>query len=209
MLGLNLDQNMRLSREERRLQIKQVTLGLIGSKPLSTIRSAEIAASCGISEAALYKCFRSKDALIESLIHDLNKLRPPLPVACDMASPEEFRQELETAFKALAMPSPRRVAHLRLLLQISLDRHPLAREKYEHVRDGIWTFIENCILHGQKHWGFSKGPDAASLARTVYLGILMTFVEQEVFGAAEYDPMHPQRYIGTALDMMFALLAKG
>ncbi len=200
---------MRLSREERRLQIKQVTLGLTGSKPLSTLRSAEIASCCGISEAALYKCFRSKDALVESLIEDLSKLRPPLPTACDMASPAEFRQDLENVFNALSRPSPQRVAHLRLLLQISLDRHPLAREKYEHVRDGIWTFIENCIQHGQKHWGFKKGPDAASLARTVYLGVLMNFVEQEVFGAAEYDPMQPERYIQTALDMMFALLAIG
>lgn len=198
----------RLSREDRIEQIKRITLRLIGNKPLSMIRSAEIASACGISEAALYKCFLSKDALFEAIIVDYVNHKVALPDPRDIQTLEAFHDALEAYFSSLMQDCPIRRAQLRLLLQISMDQHPLARKKYQQAMNGIWAFMENRIRHGQQHWNFRQVPYLKELVRQVHLGILMVHIEQDVFGGSRFDHLDSERLRMVTFEMLFTFLRR-
>ncbi len=199
----------RLPREQRIEQILDATLGLIREKPIPSIRSAEIARAVGISEAALFQHFARKEDVFEQIIRGYVHCRHPLAPAEEIESVEDFRAVIEEYVESMMRLLPRRIAYLKLLLQISMNRHPLARTKYEQVRDGFWALMEDRIEYGKRHWGFDPDFDTRAQVRLFHLGLLMFFIEQEVFGADEYDRFDMAEVRTMAVDNLLALLQAG
>jgi AcrR family transcriptional regulator len=62
---------LRISADERREGILAAARGLLGSRGLDTIRSAELAEAAGVSEALIFKHFKNKDLLLLEAVKDL------------------------------------------------------------------------------------------------------------------------------------------
>lgn len=61
----------RISADERREGILAAARGLLLSRGLDTIRSAELAEAAGVSEALIFKHFKNKDLLLMEAVKDL------------------------------------------------------------------------------------------------------------------------------------------
>jgi AcrR family transcriptional regulator len=198
----------RMSKDERIRQILARTLDLVGRKPLAAIRTADIAAAAGLSEAALYRHFASREAIFEAIIAQYLAQRPALPPVERIRSVAQFRQSLGDYLDGMLAEDPGRLAHLRLLLQISLERHPQARAKYAQVREGLWSWMETLIERGERDWGFRPALEPALLVRLVHFGALLAHIEQAVFAAREDDPIEAGEIREGALDLLFAALGQ-
>ena len=196
----------RMKKEDRINQILDVTLGLIQSTPIAGIRTLQIAKTAGISEGALFKYFTTKEEIFERIIQRYMDSTHPLIPKEEINSKEAFRDFIETYITSMTHVCPERIAHLRLLLQISINKHPLAKRKYNQVMDGFWDIMEDRIEYGKIHWSFDKNFDTRIQVRLFHLSILMFLIEQEVFEARETDPYDLQDVIRIAVDNLFKLL---
>lgn len=69
----------RLEAEERRTQIMEAALAVFTEKGLAAARTREIAARAGISEALIYRHFKSKDDLYQAAVRSLTEHHPLEP----------------------------------------------------------------------------------------------------------------------------------
>ena len=99
-----------------------------------------------------------------------------------------------------------RIAFLHLLLQISMDKHPLAKVKYNQTVNGFWNIMENRIEYGKLHWNFNSNFNTKIQVRLFLLSVLMFLIEQEVFDAKLQDPFSLEKVKDTAIDNLFKLL---
>ena len=135
----------RMKKEDRIQQIKDVTLSLISKKAISAIRTAEIARMANVSEATLFKYFNSKEEIFESIIEQFINFEYPNIDYEEITTPQKFREYLNTYMSSLINIDNNRIAFLHLLLQISMDKHPLAKVKYNQTVNGFWNIMENRI----------------------------------------------------------------
>ncbi len=193
----------RMKRNERMKQILDCTIKLLGKKSLDAIRTAEIAKAAGISEGALFKYFRSKDELIRKIIESYLDQSHPLTEAIKINTVGEFRDFIDCYLTSMITMSKNRISYLKLLLQISMDRHTFAEEKYMNIVNGFWKIAEDRIEYGKIHWGFNSGFHAPTQVRLLQFGVLMFTLEQEVFGANKYDPFDLTAVKDLAIDNFF------
>lgn len=59
---------VRLSAEERRLQIARVALGLLAELPVERLSTRRVAKAAGLTQPALFKHFRSRDAILSAVL---------------------------------------------------------------------------------------------------------------------------------------------
>lgn len=86
------------STEVRREQITRAALDIIGADGVQGLTTAGIARAVGISEAALYRHFKNKDAILSAVVDDLEETltRNLLTVDAEQISPVE---KLERIFR--------------------------------------------------------------------------------------------------------------
>jgi AcrR family transcriptional regulator len=198
----------RMKRKDRMKQILDCTCELLGKKSLDAIRTAEIAEKAGVSEATLFKYFKSKDELTSRIIESYLEKSHPLVEAGGIKTVKEFRKFIDSYLTSMITIDKKRIPYLRLLLQISMQKHPLAKQKYTKVMDGFWNIAEDRIEYGKKHWGFNTDANGSIQIRLLHLSILMFVLEQEVFGAKEYDPYELDEVKNIAIDNFFYQLTK-
>ncbi|MBC8196588.1 MAG: TetR/AcrR family transcriptional regulator [Candidatus Marinimicrobia bacterium] len=196
----------RMKKEDRIQQIKDVTLSLISKKAISAIRTAEIARMANVSEATLFKYFNNKEEIFESIIEQFINFEHPNVDYEDITTPQKFREYLNTYMSSLINIDNNRIAFLHLLLQISMDKHPLAIVKYNQTVNGFWNIMENRIEYGKLHWNFNKNFNTKIQVRLFLLSVLMFLIEQEVFDAKLQDPFSLEKVKDTAIDNLFKLL---
>ncbi len=197
---------LRMKKKDRINQIKHVTLSLIKEKPLGDIRTLEISQNVGISEAGLFKYFNSKEEIFESIIQQYIEYRHPHIDPSEIDSPVKFKNFLNEYVDSMMNIKGYRIAYLRLLLQISMNKHPLAKKKYDQLVTGLWSVMENRIEYGKKHWGFTSVFNTPIQVRLFHLSILMFLIEQEVFEAKAEDPHCLKEVKKTAINNLFKLL---
>ena len=195
-----------MKKEERIQQIKDVTLSLISQKAISAIRTAEIARMANVSEATLFKYFKNKEEIFETIIEQFINFEHPNEDIEKITSLKKFREYLNTYLSSLIDIDNNRIAYLHLLLQISMDKHPLAKVKYNQTANGFWAIMENRIEYGKKYWNFNTNFDTKIQVRLFLLSVIMFLIEQEVFDAKLQDPFSLEDVKNTAIDNLFKLL---
>lgn len=198
----------RMNGENRKQLILDQTLKLLQTKSIDALRTAEIAKVSGISEGALFKYFKTKNEIIYRIIEAYLGKSHPLTSVENINNIDQFRTFIDNYMTSLIKMDHHRIPYLKLLLQISMEHHPLALQKYVNVVDGFWKISENRIEYGKKHWGFNPLFESAIQIRLLHLSILMFFLEQEVFGAKEIDPFDLNNVKNIAIKNFFNQLTQ-
>lgn len=138
-----------MKKKDRMKQILDQTCELLCEKSLDAIRTAEIARKAGISEGTLFKYFKTKDELLRKIIESYLEMSYPLIEVEKINSIDEFRDFFNKYFTIVISKNEKTIPYLRLLLQISMQEHPLAKRKYMNVKNGFWKIAENRIEYGK------------------------------------------------------------
>ncbi len=195
--------------KERYEQILDCTLELAGEKPLAAIRTAEIARRANISEGALFKYFKSKEEIFDGIIQRYLNTNHPLVNPESITSESDFKEYINTYLKSMIVANPQRKSYLRLLLQISMDQHSAAFQKYEKIKNGFHSILNNRIEYGKIHWGYDKKIKSLIHVRLFHSSILMLVIGQEVFCFNKFDKLDLDEVIKIAIENFFILLQKG
>jgi AcrR family transcriptional regulator len=177
----------RLPADERRAHILAEAARLFGTHGFSGTTTRDIAAAVGITEAALYRYFPSKEAMYAAIL-DERAAAPDL-----LASVEPLARDGDdhAVFTALALTLFRSVESdpliLRLILFSALEGHELSRPFHQkrilRLRDFLGGYIERRIREG----AFRKVEPR--LAARAFTGMVMDhLVVRHVLGQRDQYP---------------------
>lgn len=136
--GVKERQRVRLSAEDRRLQIVRAAIELFSRKGFEGTTTKEIAMASGINEAIIFRHFTTKEELYSAIVdHKMNECRLQMRAALDEASAKKDDQAFFTRLAYDMLESYTEDAtFMRLMLFSGLAGHQLSRMAYEtHVLD--------------------------------------------------------------------------
>ena len=181
----------RLPADERRAQILREAARLFGTHGFKGTTTRDVAARVGITEAALYRYFPSKEAMYAAIL-DARMAAP------DLLEPlEPFAQagDDRAVFTGLALTLLRSVeadpSILRLLLYCALEGHQLARPFQEgrirRLREFLQRYLERRVRDGA-----FRDVDPALGARAFIGMVVDHLIVREVFRQHEQYPQAPE-----------------
>jgi TetR/AcrR family transcriptional regulator len=171
----------RLAGEERSQAIVKAALGLFARSGFDATTTRKLARAAGVSEALLFKHFRSKRALyraiLEYKIHDAEKA---LPLDDSLLALQD-----EAFFLHLATHLMRRVdaddAFCRLMLRSAMDGHDLAL-RFRKARSGrLLDLMERKIRQRFARLGIRATVDPSLAARLFSGMILSVMLNRRIF----------------------------
>ena len=177
-----------MKKEQRIEQIKKKTLNLITHNgSMDSIRTKDIAKAIGASEATMFKYFDSKEDILESVIKEYIQSRPLNFNAEEVTTLKDFKKSLHKILDFTFDTSSNRNKNVSLIIQTSLKKHPISNWNYKNLKDEVWSFIENRIEYGKKHWNFAKSIDSKIQARLFYYATVMFYIQMEIFGSKSIE----------------------
>jgi AcrR family transcriptional regulator len=169
-------------KETRMDQIREKTLNLIvRNGSMDSVRTKDIAAEVGASEATMFKYFDSKNDIFESVIKKYIQSRPLKFEIKKVSSIKDFEQSLHKILDFTFDTSSNRNKNVSLIIQTSLKKHPISNWNYENLKNEVWSFLENRIEYGKKHWNFAKSIDSKIQSRLFYYAPIMFYIQMEIF----------------------------
>lgn len=193
----------RLPADERRAQILREAAQLFGSHGFNGTTTRDVAAQVGITEAALYRYFPSKEAMYAAILDErmasAELLEPVEPIA---AAGDD-----RAVFSVLALTLLRSVeadpSILRLILYSALEGHELARPFQEKRILRLREFLTAYIARRTKEGAF-RAIDP-KLAARAFMGMVVDhLIVKHVFGQREQYPQSPEEvaetYVSIFLD---------
>jgi AcrR family transcriptional regulator len=177
----------RLDRDERRRQILAAALSCFADRGFSGTTTRELARRVGITEAALYRYFPSKESLYSAM---LDEKMSPVDVV-DYMAPLEAAGDDRAFFRELARELFRRLESdpdlLRILLFTGLEGHalsgPLFATRVRRMREFITDYVARRIGVGA-----FRAVDPVLAARA-FLGMVFDHIHVRlIYGQAEAYP---------------------
>jgi len=170
--------------ERRREQIVRAAADSFASRGYRGTTTRDIAERAGITEAALYRYYPSKEALYSAIVDDKMKTPDPTVAVTDAAEARNDRAVLA----GLAHEIIRRVrsdpGFLRILLYTGLEGHELSEPLFASRVRNVREFLANYLAQRAEEGAFRDlDPGLASHA---FLGmILHHLLVREIFGRRE------------------------
>ena len=193
----------RLSADERRAQILREAAQLFGSHGFNGTTTRDVAAQVGITEAALYRYFPSKEAMYTAILDERMAsaalLEPVEPIAAAGDDRAVFTMLALTLLRSVeADPSI-----LRLILYSALEGHELARPFQEkrilRLREFLTAYIARRTAEG-----VFRAIDPKLAARAFTGMIVDHLIVKHVFGQRDQYPQSPEQvaetYVSIVLD---------
>jgi AcrR family transcriptional regulator len=181
----------RLPADERRAQILREAARLFGSHGFNGTTTRDVAGRVGITEAALYRYFPSKEAMYTAILDE--RMAAP-----DLLAPLEPLAEAgddRAVFTGLALTLLRSVeadpAILRLVLYSALEGHELARPFQEGRIRRLREFLQRHLERRIRDGAF-RDVDPALGARAFIGMVVDHLLVREVFGQREQYPQPPE-----------------
>lgn len=194
--------------EGRREKILAAARDEFAAKGFAAARMEDIAARVGISKAALYLQFDSKDAVFRALVEGL--IEETLPTIL----PQEFGDMPATGLLTALVPAAMArvtsgdIAFIpRLVIGEAANFPELARFYYESAIARILGLIEKLIAHGMARGEF-RIVDAKHAARTVVSGVILGSIWRTVFEPVGAEPLDVDAAARAHLDVLLNGLAK-
>jgi AcrR family transcriptional regulator len=125
----------------RKDQIIEKATALFAKRGFDGVTTKEIAAACGISEAALYKYFKSKDQLYDQVLKTIIASFDPKPFLKTMAKETSIKKILDSVARSIIDLYKKDYRTPRLLLYSSLNTHPRAKQIFVSVRMPYVKFL--------------------------------------------------------------------
>ena len=177
-----------MNKEQRIKQIKKKTFNLIAHNgSLDSIRTKDIASAIGASEATMFKYFDSKEDILESVIKEYIQSRPLNFNSEEVTTLKGFKKYLHKILDFTFDTSSKRNKNVSLIIQTSLKKHPISNWNYKNLKDEVWSFIEDRIEYGKKHWNFAKSIDSKIQSRLFYYAPIMFYIQMEIFDSKSVE----------------------
>jgi AcrR family transcriptional regulator len=181
----------RLPGDERRAQILREAAQLFGSHGFNGTTTRDVAARIGITEAALYRYFPSKEAMYVAILDERM-------AASDLLAPIEALAESgddRAVFTGLALTLLRSVeadpSILRLLLYSALEGHQMARPFQEGRIRRLRDFLSRYLTRRVREGAFREVDPA--LGARAFIGMVVDhLIVRQVFGQREEYPQPPE-----------------
>jgi len=170
---------------ERRSQILREAARCFGTRGFRGTTTRDVAAAVGITEAALYRHFPSKEAMYAAIL-DGRTSAPPIAAALEpfaaARDDERVFTELALAIVASVEADP---SFLRLLLYSALEGHEMARPFYETRMRRLREFLSSYIAERTREGAF-RDVDPELAARAFVGMVADHLIARTVFG--QRDP---------------------
>jgi len=186
----------RRSSAERRDQIVLEAARCFGTRGFRGTTTRDIAAAVGITEAALYRYFPSKEAIYGALL-DARMAVPEVIAALEpFARANDDRQVFLRLARAILESVEADPSFLRLLLYSALEGHELARPFYEARMRRLREFLTRYITRRTREGAFREHDPI--LAARAFVGMVLDhLIIRQVFNQRETYPQPPERVAET------------
>ena len=182
--------------EERRDQILREAALCFGTNGFRGTTTRDIAASVGITEAALYRYFPSKEAIYAAILDKRLAAPDPIEPLEPFALAGQDREVLTRLALALFRSVQDDPSTLRLILYSALEGHEMARpfqeKRIRRLRDFLSQYIER-----RARTGAFRGVDPALGARAFIGMVVDHLIVREIFGQREQYPQPPEEVAAT------------
>ena len=174
---------MRAGRGERRQRILAEASRCFAARGFSGTTTRELAAGAGVTEAALYRYFPSKEALYSALIDEKIEASQPLATLEKVAGSGE-RALLEHVARSLLRSADADPHLLRILLYTALEGHALADSFMQKRVYALRGFLGEYFERRMREGAF-RALDPQLAARG-FLGMIVHYlISRDVFGQRE------------------------
>ena len=182
--------------DERRAQILREAAACFGTRGFAGTTTRDIAAHVGITEAALYRYFPSKEAIYAAILDE----RIDSPDLLEAIEPLARDRRDRDVFTELALALIRSVeadpSLLRLLLYSGLEGHEMARPFHERRVRRLRDFLTRYIARRSGEGAF-RGVDPALGARAFIGMVVDHLIVRQVFGQRDEYPQPPEEVAAT------------
>jgi AcrR family transcriptional regulator len=192
---------------ERRGQILKEAARCFSTRGFRGTTTRDVAAAVGITEAALYRYFPSKEAIYVALLDERMAVPEVISTLEPFARAGDDQQVFVNLARAILESVEADPSFLRLLLYSALEGHELARPFYEARMRRLREFLTRYITRRTRDGAF-RGHDPVLAARA-FLGMVVDhLIIRQVFGQKDVYPQAPERvaetYTAIFLDGMHA-----
>lgn len=182
----------RLPADERRAQILREAAQLFGSHGFKGTTTRDVAARVGLTEAALYRYFSSKEAMYAAILDermaDPDLLAPIEPLAAAGDDRAVFTELALTLLRTVeADPTM-----LRLLLYSALEGHEMAKPFQEGRIRRLRDFLSQYLTRRMREGAF-RDVDPALVARAFIGMVVDHLIVRQVFGQRDVYPQPPEQ----------------
>ena len=185
--------------KDTKTNIVDSTLKLIDNKPFPQVRTKDIAEKSNISEATIFKYFKTKDSILNSLIDKFLNVIYELDLS-GIENEEHFRNELITFFKKVIKIDYFKRILMKLILYIGMYKQDRFFTLVEHMNKKFFEPIENVVEMGKVNWGYKKNNNTKVHVRLFINSISLFSIQQDVFGAKKIEKYDMDEIIVTAVD---------
>jgi AcrR family transcriptional regulator len=198
-----LTQVRRMPADERRAQILREAARLFGTHGFSGTTTRDVATRVGITEAALYRYFESKEAMYAAILDERMAVTDPLAAVEPLAKAGDDRAVFTALALALLNSVEEDPSVLRLLLYSALEGHELSRPFQEKRIRQLRDFLARYIARRTRAGAFRKVDPA--LAGRAFMGMVVDhLIVRHVFGQRDQYPQPPEEvaeaYVSIFLD---------
>lgn len=184
----------------RRADVLAAARDTFNARGFAGARMDDIASAVGISKAALYLAFPSKQALFEALTSELIEAMLPEAVPNHFGDiPAETLLRTFIAVMAQRITSEEMAFVPRVIIGEGMNFPELARFYHDHVIAKGTGAIEAIIAHGIARGEFACA-DVPQAARTVVGGVLLGAIWKMVFEPVGAEPLDPVRLAASHAD---------
>lgn len=186
----------RLPADERRVQILREASHLFGSRGFKGTTTRDIAAAVGITEAALYRYYPSKEAMYAAILDE----RAASSDLLEAIEPAARAGDDRAVFAGIALTLLRSVeadpSILRLILYSALEGHELAasfqEKRIQRLREFLGAYIERRARDGA-----FRALDPVLTARAFMSMLVGQLIGRHVFGQREPAVQSPEEVAET------------
>ncbi len=173
--------------EPRRDQILRAALECFAARGFKGTTTREVAARVGITEAALYRHFPSKEALYAAIVDAKMAMPPPMQRVQAAAAAGDDRAVFSGLADAMLAGAESDPSFIRILLYTALEGHALAQPFFETRVRSLREFLAGYIARRTREGAF-RALDPVLGARA-FLGMVFDFVlARDVFQQREAYP---------------------
>ena len=175
----------------RRADILLAARDVFGARGFAGARMDDIARAVGLSKAALYLQFASKEALFDAMVSELIETMLPQSVPAEFADlPAQQILRGFIDFVAHRMTEPGMAFVPRVIIGEGALFPELARFYHEHVIARGLGLVERIIAHGVARGEFACD-DPAQAGRSVIGGVLIAAIWKTTFEPVGAEPLDP------------------
>ena len=175
------------------------TLSLIDKKPFPQVRTREIAEKSAISEATIFKYFRTKDSILSYLVDKFLTIITNLDLS-SVENEENFRDVLVEFLIQSHKINYLKRRIFKFALYICMYKQDTFLTLNKAINIKLFEPIEKIVERGKNDWGYNKKSNTKINVRLLMYGIAFFTIQKSVFRAEKVENYDMDKVIRIAVD---------